>query len=88
MRRPLRNRISAHEILAVPSLCFATQGCKRWNGALSQVLTAEQADLDLGLVQPSVGVAPKTVRAIARRYEEEGLESALYEKPRSGKERR
>jgi transposase len=35
----------------------------------------------------SVGVAPKTVRAIARRYEEEGLEVALYEKPRPGKQR-
>jgi transposase len=32
-------------------------------------------------------VAAKTVRAIARRYEEEGLESALYEKPRPGKQR-
>src|ERR1700751_3464365 len=34
-----------------------------------------------------LGVAPKTVRAIARRYEEEGLESALYEKPRPGQPR-
>ncbi len=34
-----------------------------------------------------VGVAPKTVRAIARRYEEEGLEPALYEKPRPGQRR-
>jgi putative transposase len=34
-----------------------------------------------------VGVAPKTVRAIARRYEEEGLEAALYEKPRPGQPR-
>ena len=33
-----------------------------------------------------MGVAPKTVRAIARRYEEEGLEPALYEKPRPGKQ--
>jgi transposase len=33
------------------------------------------------------GVAAKTVRAIARRYEEEGLESALHEKPRPGKRR-
>src|SRR5262249_17443455 len=30
----------------------------------------------------------KTVRAITRRYEEEGLESALYEKPRPGQQRR
>jgi putative transposase len=38
-------------------------------------------------VASQVGVAPKTVRAIARRYEEEGLESALYEKPRPGQPR-
>ena len=37
-------------------------------------------------VAANVGVARKTVRAIARRYEEEGLESALYEKPRPGKQ--
>ena len=35
----------------------------------------------------NAGVAPKTVRAIARRYEEEGLDSALYEKPRPGQAR-
>jgi transposase len=35
-------------------------------------------------VTENAGVAPKTVRAIARRYEEEGLDSALYEKPRPG----
>ena len=35
----------------------------------------------------NVGVAAKTVRAVARRYEEEGLESALIEKPRPGKQR-
>jgi transposase len=35
-----------------------------------------------------VGVASKTVRAIARRDEEEGLEPALYEKPRPGQRRR
>ncbi len=29
----------------------------------------------------NVGVAHKTVRAIARRYQEEGLESGLYENP-------
>jgi putative transposase len=38
-------------------------------------------------VAASVGVAAKTVRAVARRYEEEGLASALYEKPRPGKPR-
>ena len=41
-----------------------------------------------GQVARNVGVAPKTVRAIARRYEEEGLEAALYEKPRPGQPRR
>jgi len=38
-------------------------------------------------VASQVGVAPKTVRAIARRCEEEGLEAALYEKPRPGQPR-
>ena len=38
-------------------------------------------------VARSVGVARKTVRAIGRRYEEESLESALYEKPRPGQKR-
>jgi transposase len=41
-----------------------------------------------GQVASHVGVASKTVRAIARRYEEEGLEPALYEKPRPGQRRR
>src|ERR1019366_7946261 len=35
-------------------------------------------------VATNVGVAAKTVRAVARRYEEQGLEPALYEKPRPG----
>jgi putative transposase len=38
-------------------------------------------------VAVNAGVAAKTVRAIARRYEEEGLDSALYEKPRPGQAR-
>ncbi len=38
-------------------------------------------------VAGNVGVVSKTVRAIARRYEEQGLESALCEKPRPGKQR-
>lgn len=38
-------------------------------------------------VAANVGVAAKTVRAVARRYKEEGLESALNEKPRPGKQR-
>jgi putative transposase len=48
---------------------------------LDQGQTAEQ-------VAGQVGVASKTVRAIARRYEDEGLESALYERPRPGQQRR
>ena len=35
----------------------------------------------------NAGVAPKTVRASARRYEEAGLDSALCEKPRPGQAR-
>jgi transposase len=41
----------------------------------------------VGHVAGNAGVARKMVRAIARRYEEEGLDSALREKPRPGKER-
>ena len=37
-------------------------------------------------VAANVGVAGKTVRAVARRYEDDGLGSALYEKPRPGKQ--
>jgi Winged helix-turn helix len=47
--------------------------------------------LDRGQTAPqvanNVGVAPKTARSIARRYEVEGLKQALYEKPRPGKQR-
>ena len=38
-------------------------------------------------IAANLGVVPKTVRAIARRFEEEGLKSALNEKPRPGKQR-
>jgi transposase len=38
-------------------------------------------------VAGNVGASSKTVRAIARRYEERGLKAALYEKPRPGKQR-
>jgi len=37
-------------------------------------------------VAENAGVAAKTVRAVARRYEEGGLDAALYEKPRPGRE--
>lgn len=56
---------------------------------LRRALILRQIDQGQAAAQvgDNVGVAPKTVRAIARRYEEEGLESALYEKPRNGKQR-
>src|SRR5258708_10020119 len=38
-------------------------------------------------VAANVGLAAKTARAVARRYEDEGLEAALHEKPRPGKRR-
>lgn len=51
--------------------------------AILKQLDAGQKAVQVG---GNVGVAAKTVRAIARRYEEEGLESALHEKPRPGKQ--
>jgi transposase len=38
-------------------------------------------------VADNVGASSKTVRAIARHYEEHELKAALYEKPRPGKQR-
>ena len=65
---------------------------KGWESArvLRRALILRQLDRGqtAGQVASQVGVASKTVRAIARRYEEEGLESALYEKPRPGQQRR
>jgi transposase len=65
---------------------------KGWESArvLRRALILRQLDRGqtAGHVASQVGVASKTVRAIARRYEEEGLESALYEKPRPGQQRR
>ena len=48
-----------------------------------------QLDQGLKVIQiaSNLGVVPKTVRAIVRRFKEEGLESALNEKPRPGKQR-
>jgi putative transposase len=64
---------------------------KGWESARVLRRAAILRQLDQGQraaqVADNVGVAPKTVRAIARRYEEEGLESALYEKPRPGQRR-
>ena len=65
---------------------------KGWESArvLRRALILRQLDRNqtAARVASQVGVASKTVRAIARRYEEEGLESALYEKPRPGREQR
>jgi putative transposase len=65
---------------------------KGWESArvLRRALILRQLDRGqtAGEVASQVGVASKTVRAMARRYEEEGLESALYEKPRPGQRRR
>src|SRR6201987_1760764 len=65
---------------------------KGWESArvLRRALILRQLDggETAGEVASQVGEASKTVRAIARRYEEEGLESALYEKPRPGQQRR
>jgi putative transposase len=57
--------------------------------ALRRASILRQLDGKQGVAQvaANVGVARKTVRAVARRYEEQGLESALYEKPRPGKQR-
>jgi Winged helix-turn helix len=64
---------------------------KGWESARVLRRAAILRQLDQGQraaqVADNVGVAPKTVRALARRYEEEGLESALYEKPRPGQRR-
>ena len=65
---------------------------KGWEAArvLRRALILRQLDQGqtAGQVASQVGVASKTVRAIGRRYEDEGLESALYEKPRPGQQRR
>jgi putative transposase len=64
---------------------------KGWESARVLRRAAILRQLDQGQraaqVADNVGVAPKSVRALARRYEEEGLESALYEKPRPGQRR-
>jgi len=65
---------------------------KGWESArvLRRALILRQLDQRQTAAQAAgqVGVAAKTVRAIARRYEQEGLESALYEKPRPGQPQR
>jgi putative transposase len=54
---------------------------------LRRALILRQLDQGQGAAQvaANAGAGKTTVRAIARRYEEEGLDAALYEKPRPGK---
>lgn len=56
---------------------------------LRRAMILRQLDQGGKIVQVAryVGVSRKTVRAVSRRCREEGLESALYEKPRPGKQR-
>jgi putative transposase len=56
---------------------------------LRRALILQQLDQGQRVMQVAgnLSVAGKTVRAIAVRYGSEGLESALYEKPRPGKQR-
>ena len=56
---------------------------------LRRAMILRQLDQGGKIVQVArhVGVSRKTLRAVSRRYREEGLESALYEKPRPGKQR-
>ena len=54
---------------------------------LRRALVLRQLDQGQPVAQTAmhVGAGKSTVRAIARRYEDEGLDSALYEKTRPGK---
>jgi transposase len=56
---------------------------------LRRALVLRQLDQGQVAAQAAVliGAGKSTVRAIARRYEDQGLNSALYEKPRPGKQR-
>jgi transposase len=49
-----------------------------------QQLALGQRAAQVGL---NLSLSSKAVRAVARRFEQEGLEVALYEKPRPGKQR-
>jgi putative transposase len=57
---------------------------------LRRALTLQQLDQGLAASQVAANLqlAPKTVRAIAYRYQDEGLKQALYERPRPGAVRR
>jgi transposase len=62
---------------------------REWARVLRRALILRQLDQGQTAAQVAshLGVAPKTVRAIARRYGEGGLEPALYEKSRPGQPR-
>jgi transposase len=64
---------------------------KGWESArvLRRALILRQLDQGQTATQVAgnMGMAAKTVRAIARRYEEVGLEAGLHEKTRPGKQR-
>ena len=64
--------------------CDADKGTGIGAGVLRRVSILRQLDAGQkgAQVATTVGVAVKMVRAVARRYEEEGLESAPHEKPR------
>ena len=53
---------------------------------MRRALSLQQLNQGLPATQVSVnvGLAPKTVRAIAYRFEDEGLQAALQERPRPG----
>ena len=71
--------------LIVAMLCRGRESAR----VLRRASILQQLDQGQKLTQvaESLGVVPKTVRTIARRFKEEGLESALNEKPRPGKAR-
>lgn len=55
-----------------------------------RALTLQQLNQSMGAVQVAANLqlSPKAVRAIAYRYQDEGLKQALYERPRPGPARR
>jgi transposase len=53
----------------------------------ASILRQLDQGLTLTQVAANLGVVRKTVRTIARRFQAEGLDSALHEKPRPGKQR-
>jgi transposase len=82
-RRPFRIKLKAHDRVEINHLL---------RGGVQQVRVVLRA-LSLRLLASGVGapqvaqtvpLTPKAIREIAHRYEREGLDRALYEKPRPG----